>query len=56
MFFTFFSLIIISSTTKKSDENNLTTKMNQPLMETDENDHEKLESVNKKNGDVVDQE
>jgi len=40
LFFTFFSLIIISGSTKKSDESNLTTKMNQPLMEDDEEVHD----------------
>lgn len=33
---TILSLFVISSTTKSSDKENLTTKMNQPLMEEDE--------------------
>ena len=54
LFFTFISLLIISSTTKKSD--NLTTKMNAPLIEDEDNDYEKLESVEKKDGKVLTQE
>ena len=38
LFFTFFSLVIISGSTKKSE--NLTTKLNQPLMENDEEVHD----------------
>ena len=56
-FVTAVSLMVISSTTKKSDKNNLTTRMNQPLMEDEEDNHERLESVeNKINGETVDQE
>ena len=36
MGFTFMSLIIISGSTKKADTNNLTTKINQPVLETDD--------------------
>lgn len=42
LFFTFFSLIIISGTTKKSDGGNLTERMNQPLMEDDDEVHDRL--------------
>ena len=47
--------MVISSTTKKSDKDNLTTRINQPLMENDEDDHERLEPVTKINGKTVDQ-
>ena len=48
--------MVISSTTKKSDKSNLTTKLNDPLMESEEDNHERLESVdNKINGETVDQ-
>lgn len=52
-FVTGVSLMVISSTTKKS--NNLTTKLNQPLMENEEDNHERLDSVTKINGETVDQ-
>ena len=52
-FVTAVSLMVISSTTKKSE--NLTTKLNQPLMEDEEDNHEKLEPVTKRNGDTIDQ-
>ena len=54
-FITIISLMVISSTTKKSDKDNLTTRINQPLMENDEDDHERLEPVTKKNGETLDQ-
>ena len=50
LFFTFVSLIIISGSTKKSDENNLTARMNSPMMEDDEDDGERLDPVEKKGG------
>ena len=54
-FVTAVSLMVISSTTKKSDKNNLTTRMNQPLMEDEEDTHERLDKVeNKINGETVD--
>ncbi|CDW86304.1 membrane protein [Stylonychia lemnae] len=50
LIFTFFSLIIISSSTKKSDATNLTTQMNQPLIEDEEDNHERVDPVVKKDG------
>ena len=49
------SLIIISGSTKKSDENNLTARMNAPMMENEEDDGERLDSVHKR-GEDFDQE
>jgi hypothetical protein len=49
-FFTFVSLIVISAATKKDGKDNLTTKMNQPLMESDEEIVEKVDPVIKKDG------
>ncbi len=45
-FVTVISLFVISSTTAKSDKQNLTTKMNQPLMENEEDPKEELEPIN----------
>ena len=53
VFFTFVSLIIISGSTKKSDENNLTARMNAPMMESEDDDGERLQSVEKR-GEVMD--
>jgi hypothetical protein len=50
-FVTVVSLFVISSTTAKSDKQNLTTKMNQPLMEEEEDGREELEPIN---GESVD--
>ena len=46
--------MVISSTTKKADKDNLTTRINQPMMENEEDDHEKLVPVTKKNGETLD--
>ena len=46
-FVTVISLFVISSSTQKSDKQNLTTKMNQPLMEDEEGaGKEELEPIN----------
>lgn len=47
---TIVSLLVISATTKKSNKENLTTRINQPLMENDEDDYERLEPVTKRDG------
>jgi len=49
-------LIIISGSTKKTDENNLATKANQPLMENEEDDGERVADVEKRSGKIVDSE
>jgi TRAP-type C4-dicarboxylate transport system permease small subunit len=56
LFFTFISLIIISGSTKKSDVSNMTTKMNNQMMEDEEDDGTRLDDVEKKNGKIVDAE
>jgi hypothetical protein len=53
-FVTVISLMVISSTTKKSHKQNLTTKINQPLMEDEEDDHTSLNPVTKRNGETMD--
>ena len=53
LFFTFVSLVVISGSTKKSDESNLTEKMNAPMMEDEEDNGQRIESVEKK-GKVMD--
>jgi ferritin-like metal-binding protein YciE len=45
--------MVISMTTKKADKDNLTTRINQPLMETEEDDFERLEPVTKRNGETL---
>jgi hypothetical protein len=47
---TVISLMVISTTTKRSDKDNLTTRINQPLMEDDEDDHEKIDPVTRSDG------
>lgn len=54
-FVTIISLMVISMTTKKADKDNLTTRINQPLMETEEDDFERLEPVTKRNGETLQQ-
>lgn len=61
LIFTFFSLLIISSSTRKSDSTNLTTKINQPLMEDEEEAHaaatsNELDPIIKKDGTRLNQE
>lgn len=61
LFFTFFALLIISSSTKKADATNLTTRINQPLMEDEEEAHNaltsnELEPIRKKDGTTLNQE
>ena len=46
--------MVISGSTKKSDETNLTTRMNAPMMENEEDDGERLDSIEKR-GEVMDQ-
>lgn len=49
------SLIIISGSTKDSNgQGNLTTAVNSHMMEEEEETHEKLDDVEKKNGKVLD--
>ena len=50
-FVTVISLFVISSTTSKSDKQNLTTQMNKPLMEEEDDGKQELEPIN---GQTVD--
>lgn len=52
-FITMVSLITISTTTRSSDKANLTTRINQPLMEDDEDDHERIDPVTKADGRIL---
>lgn len=54
-FVTIISLMTISGSTKSSHKENLTTQINQPFMETDDENHDRLEPVTKKNGKTLDQ-
>lgn len=47
------SLVIISGSTKKSDETNMAEKMNAPMMEDEEDNGQRIDTVEKK-GKVMD--
>ena len=47
------SLLVISASTKSSHKENLTTRINQGLLEDEEDNHERLDPVTTRNGEIL---
>jgi hypothetical protein len=45
LFFTFLSLFVISFTTRKDEEDNISTKLNQAMMDAENQPKEKIENI-----------
>lgn len=50
---TVISLLVISASTKSSHKENLTTRINQGLLEDEEDNYERLDPVTTRNGEIL---